>query len=204
MGVPRVQKQLPSRVPVPADAGMGFRGYGYGYSQKYPQVTCDVHYHLLLFQMISTIPTCSIVTAPHYSVIPYIHIHPLYLKNFSGDALVPQDSLVSTNQFLSAPTHSSLPPFNHILPPNRTVFDYLLEGQESQEIGGCCKFDYITVMTQSPLHCGAGQQTPAWIITQMEMEGEGKMSEGAKLGPGIAVRIFDQELSRKTFGFERV
>jgi hypothetical protein len=38
----------------------------------------------------------------------------------------------------------------------------------------------------------------------MRIEGEGKVSEWVKLEPGIEVQLFDEELSRKNYGFEKV
>ena len=142
------------------------------------------------------------MTTCRYSVIPHIRIRPLYREHFSGEVTVPQNSLGPTNQ--SSSTHHWLPHFNHILPPTKSVFDYLLERQENPEIRGRYEFDYIAVTAYSPFHRGEGQHTPAWIITRMGIDGEGKMSEEARIKPGTAVRIFDQELSEKNYGFERV
>ena len=38
----------------------------------------------------------------------------------------------------------------------------------------------------------------------MEIEGEARMSEEPKIRPGTVVRIFDQELSERNYGFEKV
>ena len=92
--------------------------------------------HSLLFQTISPTFTPLIMTTCRYSVIPHIRIRPLYREHFSGEVTVPQNSLGPTNQPSS--THHLLPHFNHILPPTKSVFDYLLERQENLEIRGRC------------------------------------------------------------------
>ena len=38
----------------------------------------------------------------------------------------------------------------------------------------------------------------------MGIEGEGKVSEWAKLEPGMGVQLFDEELGEKNYGFEKV
>src|SRR6202044_983462 len=40
--------------------------------------------------------------------------------------------------------------------------------------------------------------------THMGIEGEGKVSEWARLEPGMGVWLFDEGLSRKNYGFEKV
>src|ERR1700683_5532035 len=70
-----------------------------------------------------------------------------------------------------------LPPLNLIIPHEKSLFDQLLEGQENGRSGNRCEFDYVAVTVQSPLHHVPGQQTPVWIITHMEIEGKGKVSE---------------------------
>ena len=38
----------------------------------------------------------------------------------------------------------------------------------------------------------------------MGIEGEGKVSEWARLEPGMGVRLFDEGLGEKNYGFEKV
>src|ERR1700685_2365196 len=78
----------------------------------------------------------------------------------------------------------TLPPLDLIIPHDKSLFDQLLEGQENGRIGNRCEFDYVAVTAQSPLHRVPGQRTPAWIITHMGIEGEGKVSDCARLEPG--------------------
>ena len=52
---------------------------------------------------------------------------------------------------------ATLPPLDLIIPREKSLFDQLLEGQENGRIGNRCEFDYVTVTTQSPLHCVPGQ-----------------------------------------------
>ena len=120
------------------------------------------------------------------------------------DSLADQNTSVVSNTALSAHTKSSLPPFNHILGFGRSVFDWLLERQQNPRIGERRKLDYVAAMAHSPLHRGVGQRTPAWIITHLGVRGEGQASEWAKLRPGMAVRLFDEELSERNYGFENV
>src|ERR1700683_1794054 len=122
----------------------------------------------------------------------------------TSDSLVEQNTSVVSNTTLSAQTKISLPPFNHILAFGRSVFDWLLERQQNPKIGEHRELDYVAVMAHSPLHCGVGQQTPAWIVTHIGVRGEGQASEWAKLGPGMAVQLFDEELSEKNYGFKNV
>ena len=99
---------------------------------------------------------------------------------------------------------ATLPPLDLIIPREKSLFDQLLEGQENRRIGNHCEFDYVAVTTQSPLHRTPSQQTPAWIVTHMGIEGEGKVSEWARLEPGMGVRLFDEALGEKNYGFEKV
>src|SRR3984885_13883246 len=99
---------------------------------------------------------------------------------------------------------ATLPPLDLTIPHKKSLFDQLLEGQESRRIGNRCEFDYVAVTAQSPLHHTPSQRTPAWIITHMGIEGEGKVSEWAKLEPGMGVRLFDEGLGEKNYGFEKV
>jgi len=84
------------------------------------------------------------------------------------------------------------------------VFDWVLEGQENERVGDRREFDYVTVTAHSPLHCIASQRTPAWIILHMGIEGEGNVSEWAKLELGMGVQLFDEGLGEKNDGFEKV
>ena len=99
---------------------------------------------------------------------------------------------------------ATLPPLDLIVPHEKSLFDQLLKGQENGRIGNCCEFDYIAITMQSPLHRVPSQRTPAWIITHMGIEGEGKVPERAKLEPGMGVQLFDEGLSKKNYGFENV
>src|SRR6204780_2963264 len=76
---------------------------------------------------------------------------------------------------------ATLPPLDLTIPRKKSLFDQLLEGQENRRIGNRCEFDYVVVTVQSPLHRTPSQRTPAWIITHMGIEGEGKVSEWARL-----------------------
>src|SRR6202451_1377062 len=98
----------------------------------------------------------------------------------------------------------TLPSLNLIIPHEKSLFDQLLEGQENGRIGNCCEFDYVSVTAQSPLHRVPSQRTPAWIITHMGLEGEGKDSEWAKLEPGMGVWLFDEGLGERNYGFKKV
>ena len=84
------------------------------------------------------------------------------------------------------------------------MFNWLLERKENGSIGNCCELDYVTVTTHLPLHHVAGQQASAWIVMHIRIEGEGKVSEWAKLEPGMGVWLFDEGLSKKNYGFEKV
>ena len=99
---------------------------------------------------------------------------------------------------------ATLPPLDLSIPREKSLFDQLLEGQENRRIGNRREFDYVGVTAQSPLHRTPSQRTPAWIVTHMGIEGEGKVSEWARLEPGMGVRLFDEGLSRMNYGFEKV
>jgi len=140
----------------------------------------------------------------YYKVVPFIRIRPLFQKpSIQKPFEIPTDS-ASQNESRSKTAHSSLPPFNCILPPYKSVFDQLLQRYGNKGVGGRREFDYIAVTAYSPLHQGVGQQTPAWIITHLGVKGEGKVPECVKLEPGTAIRLYDQGLSERDFGFERV
>ena len=97
-----------------------------------------------------------------------------------------------------------LPPLDHIISHEKSLFNWLLEGQENERVGNRHKFEYVAISTHSPLHRIASQWTPAWIIMHMEMEGEGKVSEWVKLEPGMGVQLFDEGLGKKNYGFKKV
>ena len=99
---------------------------------------------------------------------------------------------------------ATLPPLDLTIPRKKSLFDQLLEGQENRRIGNRCEFDYVAVTAQSPLHRTPSQRTPAWIVTHMGIEGEGKVSDWARLEPGMGVRLFDEGLGKKNYGFEKV
>src|SRR6202042_2461652 len=99
---------------------------------------------------------------------------------------------------------ATLPPLDLTIPREKSLFDQLLEGQENRRIGKRCEFDYVAVTTQSPLHRTPSQRTPAWIVTHMGIEGEGKVSEWARLEPRMGVQLFDERLGEKNYGFEKV
>jgi hypothetical protein len=63
---------------------------------------------------------------------------------------------------------------------------------------------FLCGTAHSPLHHVAGQQTPAWIITHMGIEQEGKVSECTKLELEMGVQLFDEGLSEKNYEFEKV
>src|SRR6202451_1220098 len=69
---------------------------------------------------------------------------------------------------------ATLPPLDLIIPHEKSLFDQLLEGQESERVGNRCEFNYVAVTPQSPLHHTLGQQTPAWIITHHGNRGRRK------------------------------
>src|ERR1700683_1274679 len=109
-----------------------------------------------------------------------------------------------SNLALTEPTSVTLPPLGLMIPYEKSPFDWLLERQENEGVGNHHEFDYVAVTTHSPLHRVPGQQTPAWIVMHMGIEGEGKVSEWAKLEPGMGVQLFDEELGEKNYGFEKV
>ena len=108
------------------------------------------------------------------------------------------------NSTLVIPSLVTLPPLDLTIPREKSVFDQLLEKQENNRIGNRRELDYVAVTAHSPLHRVSGQRTPAWIVTHMGIEGEGKVSEWARLEPGMGVRLFDEGLSRMNYGFEKV
>src|SRR6204780_1908530 len=105
---------------------------------------------------------------------------------------------------LTEPLLVTLPPLGLIIPYEKSPFERLLERQENEGVGNHREFDYVAVTAHSPLHRVPSQQTPAWIITHMGIEGEGKVLEWVKLEPGMGVQLFDEGLSKKNYGFEMV
>src|ERR1700734_2623368 len=109
-----------------------------------------------------------------------------------------------SNSMLVVPPSVTLPPLDLIMPHEKSVFGWLLEGQENSRIGNRRELDYVSVTTHSPLHCVDGQQIPAWIVTQMGIEGGERVFEWVKLELGVGVWLFDEGLSKKNYGFEKV
>src|ERR1700685_637356 len=105
---------------------------------------------------------------------------------------------------LTEPPSVTLPPLGLIIPYEKSSFDRLLERQENEGVGNHREFDYVTVTAYSPLHRVPGQRTLAWIVTHMGIEGEGKVSEWAKLEPGMGVQLFDEGLGKRNYGSEKV
>ena len=56
------------------------------------------------------------------------------------------------NSVLVVPSLVTLPPLNLILPCKKSVFNWLLEGQENKRVGDRCELDYVAVTAHSPLH----------------------------------------------------
>jgi hypothetical protein len=109
-----------------------------------------------------------------------------------------------SNSALTEPLSVTLPPLRLIIPYKKSPFNQLLERQENEGVGNHCEFDYVAVTAHSPLHRVPSQRTPAWIVTHMGIEGEGKVSEWAMLEPGMGVQLFDEGLGEKNYGFEKV
>src|ERR1700721_4827184 len=143
------------------------------------------------------------MTSFYSEVVPFIRIRPLFRElSIQNPFEIPADS-ATQNESRSNTARNSLPPLHRILPPYKSVFDQLLQRYGNEGVGGRGEFDYIAATAYSPLHRGVGQQTPAWIITHLGVEGEGKVSEYVKLEPGTTIRLYDQGLSERDFGFER-
>ena len=144
------------------------------------------------------------MTSFYSEVVPFIRIRPLFREpSIQNPFEIPADS-ASQNESRSNTARNSLPPFIRILPPYKSIFDQLLQRYGNEGVGGRGEFDYIAATAYSPLHRGVGQQTPAWIITHLGVEGEGKVPECMKLEPGTTIWLYDQGLSERDFGFERV
>jgi hypothetical protein len=109
-----------------------------------------------------------------------------------------------SNSALTEPPSATLPPLGLMIPYEKSPFDRLLERQENEGVGNRHEFDYVAVTAHSPLHRVPSQRTPAWIVTHMGIEGEGKVSDWAKLEPGMGVRLFDEGLGERNYGFEKV
>jgi len=108
-----------------------------------------------------------------------------------------------SNSALTEPPSATLPPLGLMIPYEKSPFDRLLERQENEGVGNRHEFDYVAVTAHSPLHRIPSQRTPAWIVTHMGIEGEGKVLEWVKLEPGMGVRLFDEGLGEKNYGFEK-
>src|ERR1700734_1979411 len=144
------------------------------------------------------------MTSFYSEVVPFIRIRPLFREpSIQNPFKIPFD-LAFQNELRSNTARNSLPPFNHILPSYKSIFDQLLQRYGNKGVGKHGEFDYIAATAYSPLHRGVGQQTSAWIITHLGVEGEGKVPECVKLEPGTTIRLYDQGLSEREFGFERV
>jgi hypothetical protein len=50
---------------------------------------------------------------------------------------------------------------------------------------------------------GVGQQTTAWVVTNLGIVGEDVPSEQTKLGPGAAIRLHDYSLAQMNSQFEK-
>jgi hypothetical protein len=81
-----------------------------------------------------------------------------------------------------------LPPLDFIMPLEKLRFNWLLERQENSRIGNHCELDYISITAHLSLHCVVSQWTPAWIVTHMGIEGEGKVSEWCYESAKIAIQ----------------
>src|ERR1700734_4326315 len=144
------------------------------------------------------------MTSFYSEVVPFIRIRPLFREpSIQNPFEIPADS-ASQNELRSNTARNSLPPFNRILPPYKSIFDQLLQRYGNEGVEGRGEFDYIAATAYLPLHRGVGQQTPAWIITHFGVEGEGKVPECVKLEPGTTIWLYDQGLSERDFGFESV
>src|SRR6202167_562777 len=109
-----------------------------------------------------------------------------------------------SNSALTEPPLAMLPPLGLMIPYEKSPFNQLLERQENEGVENHREFDYVAITAHSPLHRVPGQQTPAWIVTHMGIEGEGKVSKWAKLELGMGVRLFDEGLGERNYGFEKV
>ena len=78
---------------------------------------------------------------------------------------------------------------------NWCLIGRLLEWQENNRIGDHCELNYVSVTAYSLLRSG---------VTHMGVGREGKVSEWAKLEPGMVVQMFDEGLSERNHGFETV
>src|ERR1700683_2923759 len=144
------------------------------------------------------------MTSFYSEVVPFIRIRPLFREpSIQNPFEIPADSAFQ-NELRSNTARNSLPLFNHILPSYKSVFDQLLQRYGNEGVGERGEFDYVAATAYSPRHQGVGQQTPAWIITHLGVEGEGKVPECVKLEPGITIQLYDRGLSERDFGFERV
>src|ERR1700689_4968521 len=144
------------------------------------------------------------MTSFYSEVVPFIQIRPLFREPSIQNPFEILADLAFQNELRSNTAHKSLPPFNHILPSYKSIFDQLLQRYGNEGVGECGEFDYVAATAYSPLHRGVGQQTPAWIITHLGVEGEGKVPECMKLEPGTTIWLYNQGLSERDFGFERV
>jgi hypothetical protein len=95
-------------------------------------------------------------------------------------------------------------PINDVsLPPAVTMFNGLLEYVGRKRGFYYKEDDYIPLTAHSPLHMGAAQTTPAWIVTHLGILGEPLPFKENKLWPGSLVRLHDATLSQLNGSFER-
>jgi hypothetical protein len=109
----------------------------------------------------------------------------------------------AASHFVALPKLSPFPvegPFS----PAITLFDGILEGVCNGRWKIRSEYEYIPLSAHSPIHMGVGQQTPAWIVTNLGIFGEDVPSEQTKLGPGAAIRLHDYSLTQMNSQFEKL
>ena len=156
----------------------------------------------LAFSVVSPPPLVVHYSLDLYFMSQFSYSFTLQILELSPRVVNP--GLNISNSVLTEPLSVMLPPLRLIVPYEKSPFDWLLERQENEGVGNHREFDYVGFTAHSPLHCVPSQQTPAWIVTHMGIEGEGKVSELAKLEPGMGVQLFDEGLSKRNYGFEKV
>jgi hypothetical protein len=93
-------------------------------------------------------------------------------------------------------------PVKGLFPPAITLFDGIL-GVCRGRWKVCHEYKYIPLSAHS-LHLGVGQQTPAWIVTNLEIVSEDVPSDQTKLGPGSPIRLYNYSLSQMNSQFENL
>src|SRR6202167_1424234 len=58
-----------------------------------------------------------------------------------------------SNSALVEPSLVTLPPLCLIIHYEKSLFNWLLERQEKERVGNCCKLNYVAITAHSPLHC---------------------------------------------------